>query len=91
MKARENGRIHDIEKEGWMSEQRTERQQAGDSIADWLAKRAEQAHKDADAHPEGNSNRAFYRGQAIAYENALCAAIATAVEIKADKRNLSDL
>ncbi|CAO4179105.1 hypothetical protein [Methylorubrum populi] len=41
-----------------------------DAIA-WLAKRLKAARSDSEAHPEGHSNRAFYDGQAIAYENVL--------------------
>jgi len=37
----------------------------------WLAKRLKAARSDSEAHPEGHSNRAFYDGQAIAYENVL--------------------
>ncbi|MFY9292803.1 MAG: hypothetical protein WAP03_19230 [Methylorubrum rhodinum] len=43
-------------------------------LSDWLIARAEAAEKDSKAHPEGSGNRAFYAGQAVAYENALSAA-----------------
>lgn len=37
----------------------------------WLLKRLKAARSDSEAHPEGHSNRTFYAGQAIAYENVL--------------------
>lgn len=45
----------------------------GSGLVRWLEKRIEAAHRDAAAHPEGSSNRTFYRAQATAYENALSA------------------
>ncbi|GEL42308.1 hypothetical protein MEX01_28990 [Methylorubrum extorquens] len=42
----------------------------GAAIA-WLTKRLKAARSDSEAHPEGHSNRTFYAGQAIAYENVL--------------------
>lgn len=48
-----------------------------DKIRAWLNARAEAAHKDSEAHPEGSTNRVFYYGQAIAYENAASAALVT--------------
>lgn len=40
-------------------------------VTAWLERQIEATHRDADNHPEGSGNRSFYRGQAIAYENAL--------------------
>ncbi|MBA9071831.1 hypothetical protein FHR71_005623, partial [Methylobacterium sp. RAS18] len=37
----------------------------------WLVQRLNAARSDSEAHPEGHSNRTFYAGQAIAYENVL--------------------
>ncbi|QRE77358.1 hypothetical protein [Methylobacterium aquaticum] len=43
----------------------------GSKVTAWLERQIETSHRDADNHPKGSGNRSFYRGQAIAYENAL--------------------
>ncbi|SFM97075.1 hypothetical protein [Methylobacterium pseudosasicola] len=51
----------------------------------WLQARIEASRQDAEAHPQGHGNRAFYQGQAVAYESALSALLINARLLAADR------